>query len=158
MFEPVLMKLNQEERWFELCAEKPVELPRPPTAQEVAEFVGGRIEVRTDDIKEHFAQRASSRSMDGRIKEAERIGLIYKPSQKAPWRLRKGENDDFTASPQLPDFSKDDDLRNSATPIGTAPMRKQATNGRPPAEIAYCECGAAGIQFSSCGRCGEFLR
>jgi replicative DNA helicase len=157
MFEPVLMKLNQETRWFELCAEKPAEPPKPPTAAEIAEFVGGRVEVRTEEIKQYFAGRGSSRTISDRLQEAERVGLIFKPNQKAPWRLCNGKNGDFEEPPQLPDFSTDDSFVQCATPIGIAQLHKPASNGHSRAEIAYCSCGATGIQFTSCDRCGEFL-
>jgi hypothetical protein len=83
-FEPVLMKLNIDTRWFELCDKKPEARPEPPTAQEVADFVAGQDEARTEDIKKHFASRGSARTIDNRIKDAARLGLIMKPNQKAP--------------------------------------------------------------------------
>ncbi len=87
IFDPVLMKLNQETRWFEPCAEKPIEPAKPPTAQEIAAFVAASIEVSTQEIKKHFAGRGSVRTISDRIQNAQRAGLIFKANQKAPWRF-----------------------------------------------------------------------
>ena len=105
-FEPVLMKLNHETRWFELCDEKPEAKPHPPTTQEIADFVVEQGEARTDDIKKHFAGRASARTISDRIAEAERLKLIAKPNQQAPWRVCNGRNGHLTALPQTADKSR----------------------------------------------------
>lgn len=89
-FEPVLLKLNRETRWFEVCSDGPSAKPEPPTTQEIAAFVEKRTEARTGEICEHFEQRAGRRTIEDRIREAERLGLITKEHQKAPWRLRDG--------------------------------------------------------------------
>ncbi len=87
-FEPVPLKLNADTRWFEMCSDSPSAKPEPPTAKEIADFVGKRTEARTGEICEHFEQRASRRTIEDRIREAERLELIAKEHQKAPRRLR----------------------------------------------------------------------
>jgi RecA-family ATPase len=100
-FEPVLMKLNMDTRWFEICAERPESKPESLTAQDVAAFVAEQIEARTKDIKNHFKDRASARTVADRIADAEHLGLIMKPNEQAPWSLCNGKKAHFEDSAQL---------------------------------------------------------
>jgi hypothetical protein len=153
-FEPALMKLNQETRWFELCGEKPVEKSLPPTAQEIAGFVRANGEAQTGEIQNYFKNRAVARTIADRIKEAEHIGLISKVNQKAPWRLCNVKNDNLAYAPQRSESSMDSLFVQCATPIDVAQMHKSNGKGEP----ACCECGTSGLRFTHCDQCGEFLR
>jgi hypothetical protein len=111
-FEPVLLKLNRDTRWFEMCSDGPSAKPEPLTAQEVAAFVGKRKEARTAEICEHFEQRAGRRTIEDRIREAERLGLITKEHQKAPWRFRNDEKGHSSDSGETEAESTDGSFRN----------------------------------------------
>jgi replicative DNA helicase len=132
--EPTLLKLNQETRWFEVCAEKPTEKPQPPTAKEIADFIADG-EYKTEEICEHFKDRASEKTIRNRIKEAESLGLIFKPNKQAKYRIGN---------------------RQSLIELPIADSEVSKPNDH--SELAYCECGASGIPFTHCDVCGEFLR
>lgn len=127
-FEPVLLKLNPDTRWFERCSDNPSAKPEPPTAQEIAEFVRKRIEARSAEICEHFKQRAGKRTIEDRINEAERIGLIVKPHQKAPWRFRNGQNGHSSQSGETEAESTDGAFPQSASPIRDCGNAETMTN------------------------------
>jgi hypothetical protein len=116
-FEPVLLKLNRDTRWFEMCSDGPSAKPEPLTAQEVAAFVEKRTEARTAEICEHFEQRAGRRTIEDRIREAERLGLITKENQKAPWHFRNDENGHSSDSGEVTAESTDKEFPQSANPI-----------------------------------------
>jgi hypothetical protein len=158
-FEPVLLKLNMDTRWFELCDERPEERPHPPTAREIADFVARQKGVRTDDIKEHFAGRASDRTITGRIADAERLGLIEKPTQKAPWRSCNGKNGHFRAGAKVVAESTDGAFMQYANPIRDCMNAQTRSNGGSAGEFGCCpNCGADGIRYTYCDRCGEMVR
>lgn len=157
-FEPTLMKLNQETRWFELCDEKPEARPQPLTAQEIANFVAERSEARTDNIKKHFAGRGAARTIDERIKEAARLSLIEKPNQQAPWRVCNRKKDHFEAAPQTAEestISEGSQVCNLYKELQTANSKP---NGDSPASLVQCSCGAKGLPHTLCEGCGEYLR
>ena len=77
-FEPVLLELDFESRWFLICAEKPEQKPGPLTAQEIANYVASG-EANTTKICEHFKNRAGERTIKDRISEAEKA----QPNRKA---------------------------------------------------------------------------
>jgi AAA domain len=157
-FEPVLLKLNQATRWFETCDEKPEARPQPPTAQEIAEFVKTQPST-TADLCEHYKERASKRTVEQRIKEAERLGAIFKPNQKAPWRFRNGKNDDSLPLDVTIENATDAGFPQSANPIGDCGNAETPAEGGSFGEFASCSsCGAAGLPHTHCDRCGEFLR
>ena len=158
-FEPVLLKLNPETRWFELCGEKPEAKPQPPTAQEVADFVAKQGEARTDEIKKHFEGRGSARTIADRIADAERLGLIEKPNQKAPWRLCNSEKGHSESVKVSVTESTDSEFVQYANPIGDCTSAQTGSNGGSQIGVGYCSsCGAAGLVHTHCDRCGEFLR
>jgi replicative DNA helicase len=158
-FEPVLLWLNPQTRWFEICDEEPSPRPVPPTAQEIAEFVKEQSEARTSDICNHFKTRAGSRTVEDRIKEAERLGLIYKANQKAPWRFRNGKKEDSGDSEESPTESADNPFPHFRNTIWDCGNAETATDERREPDLTYCpSCGAAGLIHSHCDRCGEFLR
>jgi hypothetical protein len=64
----------------------------PLTAGDIASFVRERGEARTAEICDHFMPRAAKRTVQDRIRQAEELKLIEKPSQKLPWRLCNDEN------------------------------------------------------------------
>jgi hypothetical protein len=76
-FSPTLLKLDPERRWFDVCAEAPAS-EEVFTAQEIAALVAGRhpAAVQSKEIYEAFEPRASRRTIDRRLKVAEKIGLI----------------------------------------------------------------------------------
>jgi len=157
-FEPTLMRLNQETRWFELCNEKPEAKPQPPTAQEIANLVAERGAARTEDIKKDFAGRGSARTIDDRIKEAAHLGLIEKPNQQAPWRVRNGRNGHSEATPQTAEestISEGSQVCISYKGLHTATSK---SNGHSSVKIVQGSCGAKGLLNTLCERCGEFLR
>ncbi len=128
------MKLNPETRWFEVCAEKPTEKPQPPTVQEIAEFVSNG-EYKTEEICEHFKNRASEKTIRSRIKEAESLELIYKPNKQGKYRI--GNRQSLIELP-ITDSPK------------VVAINQQSS-------VAYCECGASGLRFHHCDVCGGFL-
>jgi replicative DNA helicase len=157
-FEPTLMKLNHEMRWFELCAEKPETKRQPPTAQEIANFVAQRGEARSAEIKKHFAGRGSERTIDDRIQEAMELGLIEKPNQQAPWRVCNDKCELFEMTPQTTEeltTSEGSQVRNSYKELQTANSK---LNEGVSVEMAQCSCGSKGLPNRLCERCGEFLR
>lgn len=158
-FQPALLKLDPDKRWFEICDERPEAKPEPPTAQEIADFVASRKEARTDEIKRHFSGRASARTIAGRIAEADRLRLIEKPTQKAPWRLCNGKNGDSLTCEQVQVESTESAFVQNANPIRDCINAQMDLNGSPGAGFTYCpNCGSAGLPHSYCDRCGEFLR
>jgi hypothetical protein len=157
-FEPVLLKLNHETRWFETCDEKPEARPQPPTAQEIAEFVKAHPST-TADLCEQYKERASKRTVEQRIRDAERLGLIFKPNQKAPWCFRNSKNDDSLPLNVTIDDARDAGFPQSANPIGDCGNAETPAKGGSFGEFACCpSCGAAGLPHTHCDRCGEFLR
>ena len=158
-FEPVLLKLNHETRWFEMCSDNPSAKPQPPTAQEIADFVKERVEARSGEICEHFKQRAKERTIEDRIKEAERLGLIEKANQKAPWRFRNGKKGDSSDSAESPEESIDSVFPQSATPISVCGNAETGSNSDPKPGVAYCpSCGKPGLPHTFCNHCETFLR
>lgn len=158
-FEPVLMKLNRDTRWFEICSDNPSARPEPPTSHEIADFVKDRTEARTSDICEHFKQRAAKRTIESRITEAERLGLIEKPNKKAPWRFRKGKNSDSNDGGETPKESTDEGFPQSASPIRDCGNAETASNGGSESRIVYCpNCGKPGLSNDYCSQCETFLR
>ena len=157
-FEAVLLRLNHDTRWFEICDERPEAKSAPPTAQEIADFVSERQEASTDEIKGHFAVRASSRTVDDRIKEAKQLGLIWKPNQQAPWRVCTLRDDDSLRAQRTSEsiVNASPQVRKPYKGLQTAHPRP---NGASKTELANCPgCGAQGLLNSHCDRCGEFLR
>lgn len=158
-FEPVLMKLNQETRWFDLCDEKPEARPEPLTAQDVANFVAESVEARSGDIKKHFAGRGSVRTIADRIADAERLGLIAKANQKAPWRLCNEKNGHLEEFAEVAAESTDAAFVQYANPIRDCTNAQTQADGGASREFACCPgCGAPGLPLTHCDRCGEFLR
>jgi hypothetical protein len=158
-FEPVLLKLNHDTRWFEVCSDIPSAKPEPPTTQEIAAFVERRIEARTAEICEHFKQSAGKRTIEGRITEAERLGLIYKVNQKAPWRFRNGKKGDSGGSAEEAAESTDSVFPQSASPIRDCGNAETGSNGGSKSSVAYCpNCGKAGLPHTFCSYCENFLR
>ena len=127
-FQPTLLKLDQERRWFFICAEKPEQKPGPLTAQEIADYVASG-EANTTKICEHFKNRAAERTIKGRISETERLNLIEKPSRNAPWRLCKAQDDVLSELWPSADFSADTGFVQSASPIEDAQMHQSPING-----------------------------
>jgi hypothetical protein len=80
-FDPVLLKLNRDKAWFEVCDEKPV-VDQDLTAQEVAEFVATKPEVQRGEIVDHFKSRTSEKTISRRIEGALKSEMIF--------RVRKG--------------------------------------------------------------------
>ena len=158
-FEPVLLKLNRDTRWFEMCSDNPSAKPEPPTPHEIAAFVKKRIEARTAEICEHFNQRAGRRTIEGRITEAERLGLIEKPNQKAPWHFREDNNSDSCDSAENPEESTDGVFPQSATPIRDCGNAETSSKGSSKLGVVYCSnCGKAGLPNTYCSRCEAFMR
>ena len=158
-FQPVLLKLNRETRWFEVCSDNPSAKPEPPTAHEIAEFVKKRVEARSGEICEHFKRRAGTRTIEDRIREADYLELIYKANQKAPWRFGNGKNGDSGDSPEAAAESTDSVFPQSASPIRGCGNAETNLKGESETGYAYCStCGAAGLPCTHCERCGEFLR
>jgi DnaB-like helicase N terminal domain/AAA domain len=118
-FAPVLLKLNAETRWFEVCAERPEAKLEAPTAQEIESFVRGQ-ESTTSQICSHFKVRASERTVKDRIDEAERLKLIEKSSRKSRWRSCNGQHSDFPDTAISLAMEEDAGFVQSATPIGNA--------------------------------------
>jgi hypothetical protein len=116
-FEPVLLKLNQEMRWFEVCADKPEAKLEPPTVQEIAEFAKAQPST-TAEIYEYFKGRAGRRTVEQRIQEANNLGLIFKQNQKAPWAFRNGQNGSPSPLSINAQDATDEVFPLSANPIG----------------------------------------
>lgn len=76
-FDPVLLKLNRDKAWFEVSAEKPV-IEHDLTAQEIANFVATKPEVRRGEIVDHFNSRVSNKTVGRRIDEALKLELIFR--------------------------------------------------------------------------------
>jgi replicative DNA helicase len=159
-FEPVLLKLNSDTRWFERCYDSPSAKPEPPTAQEVSNYVKERTEARTAEICSHFKPRAGKRTIEDRIKEAERLGLIVKEHQKAPWRSRNGKNGDSSDSTEAEAESTNNEFPQSASPIRDCGNAETRLNGNNQASELDCypTCGSEGICFSDYHKCGDFIR
>jgi RecA-family ATPase len=116
-FEPVLLKLNQQTRWFEIDDNGPSPKPKPLTAQEIATFVEKKTEARTAEICEHFKSRAGKRTIEERIRYAAGLNLIFKPNSKAPWRSNNGNRGHFDSDPEVVDDPIEEEFPQSATPI-----------------------------------------
>jgi hypothetical protein len=74
-FDPVLLYLNRELAWFEVCAERPA-LEQPFTVQEFVEFVDSKGEVSRKEYLKHFKDRASEETIDKRKDQALNDGLV----------------------------------------------------------------------------------
>lgn len=75
-FDPVLLKLNRETYWFEVCDEKPNVLA-PLTAETVAEFVVSRMaKVKTEEIYAAFASRGSESTIKRLLNSAVKLNQI----------------------------------------------------------------------------------
>lgn len=95
-FEPTLLRLNPETRWFEVCDVRHDTKQAGLTAQDIADYVKEKGQAHSDVICQHFAARTSERTIRDRIKEAADIKLIVKPKKNAPWsanlELEKGDS------------------------------------------------------------------
>jgi replicative DNA helicase len=80
-FDPILLKLNRQTRWFEVCDEKPV-IKAGLTAQDIEIFVQAKGAVSTTDVCEYFKDDASERTIKERVKQAEAMKLIKKDGNK----------------------------------------------------------------------------
>ena len=157
-FEPVLMKLNHDTRWFDTCSDNPSAKLEPPTPHEIANFVKHQTEAGTAKICEHFRTRAAKRTIEGRITEAKHLRLIEKPNQKATWRFRKSENGAFSDSVETPEESTDDGFPQSANPIRDCGNADTSSNGGFKSKIAYCpNCGKPGLPYTFCSHCESFI-
>lgn len=156
-FEPTLMRLNRETRWFELCDEKPEAKPEPPSAHEIAEFVREKVEARTEEIKYHFTNRASDRTIANRIREAAKLKLIFKPNQQVPWRVCKGEDGYFEGFSEITEESIASDSMQACNPykeLHTA----HSNNGNGHTECIPCStCGRLGPRLTECSECGDLI-
>lgn len=75
-FDPILLKLNRESYWFELCDEKP-NIVAPLAAEDVAEFViSKKRKVKTDEVYEAFAGRTSETTVKRLLTSAVKLMLI----------------------------------------------------------------------------------
>lgn len=160
-FEPMLLKLNRDTRWFELCDDNPSPKPQPPTAQEIANFVEKQAEARTAEICKHFKSRAGQRTIEDRINEAERLGLIAKAHKKAPWHFRNSKNGDSAELSEVDEESTDAGFPQSATPIRDCGNAETGSKGSETArsDTARCPaCDTKGRRYESCPRCGEMIR
>ena len=80
-FDPVLLKLNRQSYWFELCDEKP-NILAPVTAEEVAEFVlSKKAKVKTEEVNKAFEGRASESTIKRLLKNALELQLIMRTGQ-----------------------------------------------------------------------------
>ncbi|MBI4748633.1 MAG: AAA family ATPase [Acidobacteria bacterium] len=80
-FDPTLLRLDFDTRWFEQCAEIPLSGQSSITAQEIADFVERNEPLREKEIIEAFREVASEATIKRRIQEALRLGLILKKSR-----------------------------------------------------------------------------
>jgi replicative DNA helicase len=157
--EPTLLKLNHESRWFEVCDEKPQPKAGPPTASEISLYVKQEGEARTGDICGHYKDRAARRTLEERVREAERLGLIWKDSQKDPWRFRNGQQQPLPSDQVSPEESTVIPFPQSANTIRDCGNADTEFKREPGSEMSDCpSCGAAGLVRSHCDRCGEFIR
>lgn len=160
--EPTLLRLNSDTRWFETCAEKPKPQLAPVTAKEIAEYVAEQGEAHTEAIKSYYAKRVGGRTVADRIADAERLGLIMKPNRKAPWRSCNGEGGNAEPCEQSAENATLDGFVQCAIPIGDARMHESRSNGerggRAIETVCCSTCNTEGIRFTSCEKCGEFLR
>lgn len=125
--EPTLLKLSAENRWFLICQDKPsAKKPEPLTAQEIADFVGEKGEVKTSSILEHFSERAKTRSIEARIDDAVRAGLINKGKRGIYISIESATS----ANAQTEEWIEDESNQQvggdpqSAAPIGSADCGK----------------------------------
>lgn len=124
-FEPTMLCLDFEKRWFTVCGEKPPFKKSVLTVDDVADFVKLRKKVKTNAILEQFSERAADRTIKNRIDEAATLGLIKSPKQ-GYWEFcataeiaEEGEN------PVSGNGRKEiEGLCKSANPIGDAQMHK----------------------------------
>jgi hypothetical protein len=86
-FDPVLLKLNRESRWFELCGEKPE--PKREFVLTTLDIVTILAEksLTTSELCEYFSHLCSKRTVMDRISEAQAIGLIEKQTLRAAWHI-----------------------------------------------------------------------
>jgi replicative DNA helicase len=160
-FEPVLLRLNHETRWFEICDEQPEAKPSMPTAEEIADFVEERGEAGTEDIKKHFALRASARTIQLRIELAKNLGLIEKPTKQAPWRMCKAQNGDFSAVSEVVEESSISENVQMCKPYKELHIAHPHGNGngKGAAQEGLCAtCEASGPRFTDCPNCGDLIR
>ncbi len=100
-FEPMLLKLNRDTAWFEVCAERP-EIEQDLTAQEIANFVNSKGDCKRKEILEHFTVRASAETIDRRLEDAVKYGLIDKP-QRGLFRSKNEAANDNNPTEKLSD-------------------------------------------------------
>lgn len=127
-FKPTLLNLDLNRRWFDISSETPSAKPSAPNAQEIANFIAAQTEARTAEILEHFKQRGAQRTIEERIADAERLGLISKVNQKSPWRAGNGKN-------------------HNSSDIGKA-ATESTEHGFPHFRIPYSRCGNAEMHDS----------
>jgi hypothetical protein len=128
-FEPALLKLNRETRWFDLCAEPLQAKSGPPTAQEIADFVAEQVEARTEDISNQFKDRAAHRTIVHRVIEAERLRLIERPNRKAPWRSCNGKNGYLEEVAVTGEITTDMGFVQNAASIRDCTLHEPGSNG-----------------------------
>jgi hypothetical protein len=93
LLEPVMMKLDFESLWF---AQVEIKEREDITAQDVSAFVESKGEASTADIKAYFLGRGfKSRTIERRIKDAERLNLVSKPTKRAKYRANKSIGDNL---------------------------------------------------------------
>ena len=81
-FEPTLLKLNRETRWFEQCGETPTPSRKEVSVTEIVEWVtqqGGQG--KTGEIVEAFLSRVSESTIKGRLADALEKGLLIQEKQ-----------------------------------------------------------------------------
>jgi hypothetical protein len=76
-FKPVLLKLDETRRWFDVSHEE-LQPDGNITAQVIAEFIASRspAEVATKDISQHFLSTVGKSTVTRRIKDALKSGLV----------------------------------------------------------------------------------
>lgn len=75
-FEPVLLRLDFQSRWFSICTEAPAPDRTAITVQHISDFISGMLRpVSQKEIIEAFSHHSSA-TIRRRIEEAARIGLI----------------------------------------------------------------------------------
>lgn len=87
-FEPVLLRLDQERAWFDVCEDRPSS-EQPLTMNELVAFVtnkGGDVDNKT--IHAEFAKRASKKTIDRRKAQAIEAGLIEETG-KGKYRIKR---------------------------------------------------------------------
>ena len=128
-FEPTLLKLNRETRWFERCGDAPTPSREEVSVTEIAAWVtqqGG--EGKTGEIVQAFKSRAGERTIKERLAEAVAMGLLLKGNRAAIRRRT---------------------LCNRATPIGIAQLHKLSKVIR---RIMHYDCGSVAFRCSESRR------